>query len=269
LRPAAAYVPEDSQLIRLPNLAVEAPSAAELVRRLRGPWAPDFYPTYAGSALFPAKNMPNYGRDLAGDMYAGMAFLLCDRPLEEKRAVATHLCQFGLDSLGIKTSVGFDEDGHWLIGGAHACGRRGALAAFQDLCKIPALGTEHHNESHQTFFVDGECISKGTGYTQADLGLPEWAEQKARNVWTGRAAPNRDWFVNPYRRVAPTTWWGYAAYAQAVNPALATPAFLEFMQRFEEVQGGFVRSGSQEPYSLAYGAMGEFAHKVWLKAMKA
>lgn len=267
-RPERVLVPDDSVLNRLPKLAVKGPGAFQIASKLKGPWCPDFYPNFSGSALFPAKQMPNYGRDLAVVCGAAMAFLLCDETLEDKRTVATHLCQWGLDSLGIKTSVGFDEDEHWLTGGAHALGRRGALAALQHLCGVPALGTESHIESHDIFYVDQEVILKGQGYSQADLGMPEWAQQYDRRNWS---LVKKDWWADPYRRVVGCCLWGYAAFCEALDPTrnlLAPKYFLDYVHRFEKIQGDAVSSGSQSMSSLAYGELGEYARNVWLWATK-
>ena len=184
------YRESDLRTNRLANLtpSSNAPSWETVESWLSKTWAPDSgYGSRNSRYFHPANHMPDYGRDLCGQMYAAILRLNTAATLAEKRTTLLKVVQYGIDTLAItrlaaqvqfRTSGAQTYPGWWGdFGGAHGVGR-----------DLPALLTKH--------------LLGNPAELQAvwDLGPRWWGDMG--QIWVS----NGDAAQDPWRSAGLATW---------------------------------------------------------------
>lgn len=181
------------------------------------PWL-DHAPGWPTRYMHPIDNMPDYGRDFA-TLY-NEAALMCNTnlPLSQKKALAVHLVQIGIDFFGNVQGGAF-----WEGVGGHGSGRKlpilfaGALLGDREMLSIgvdyPSFrnlnGTcsAHFGEDCQTFYVAQTSATEINwgygGYGSQHLGMPEFGFSHVHY-------PVNDvvgWTTNSYRLCCTANAW--------------------------------------------------------------
>lgn len=209
------------------------------------PWI-EQNPSWEGRYLHPVKNQPDYGRDMAYRVGAGLLLLHLGYSKEQKELLLIRMVQYGIDIYGAARSGAV-----WSDLGGHNHGRKMPLllagVALQDPSIIEwADATKHmiFQEDRQTWYVTendvGRSLYDGDGrrrdqYLPSDVGVPEWGEQHTRQ-------PDRDgrnWDAY-YRDVVGFSTLGHwiAAKLMKVEDLWKWPAYFDYCERFWSIEKG-------------------------------
>lgn len=183
------------QLKDLPAPA-NTPDVNQLIRRVEKPWVDHAF-EYLGAMIHPSEHMPNYGRDMGNIIADASLAVNTAIPQEQKRKLATHLIQYGIDCTGVA-----DNGGGWRANGGHGLGRKWPIlfaGIMLDNAHMKNVGQwdrtfnqgVEFQEDQNYFYVGYDEIElthsdrwspdrrdikagKNVPYTEADLGMPEW-----------------------------------------------------------------------------------------------
>jgi hypothetical protein len=144
--------------------------------------------------------MPSYGREMATEINDAALVTLLNVP--NKDIVVLRLVQLGIDFNGIA-----DAGGGWSADGGHGSGRKwpiifaGYMLNDAHMLSIGDRSTTF-GEDCQTFYVSQADVNRGVGYSQADIGMPEWGIRHC--YWPEQDNP--DWSA-PYRECCTANAW--------------------------------------------------------------
>ena len=160
---------------------------------------------WTGRSIHPKTSMPDYGRDLASRLGEGSLMLMLDYSDAQKQRLVTNLVQVGIDLYGVADNGG---ERNWVPNGGHAQGRKWPILLAGTMLQDPAMANIGHRgeiffgEDAQTFYVTQREIDRGTGYSTADLGLPEFGIRHA----TDPSRNDKSWNA-PYRQCCTANSW--------------------------------------------------------------
>ena len=241
-------------LSRLGQLAAPegAPFTSELVQRFERTWL-DHVQGWTGRYLHPRENMPDYGRDLADLVSLAALVLQLDRPLAEKRVLAIHLTQLGIDLYGI-----VEAGGRFAADGGSGSGRKfpvllaGALLQDEKLSHCARDRKLAFAEDAQTFYVEqtspGVFNNGHGGYGASDMGLPEWGNRHADDP----RADKKPWTDDPHRlRGTANTWHGFvlAARIMRLREAWGHDALFDYIDRYMQTESPRTWTRSWNPFA--------------------
>jgi len=201
------------------------------------PWI-DHVSLWAGNYIHPARNMPNYGRELCDQVSTAALMLHLDVPDERKETLLVRFVQLGIDLWGI-----VQDGGSWPPAAGHMSGRKwpilfaGLLLADPDLSGVGLDPALEFGEDGQTFYVEETPPGSGRfnggqgGYGPEHAGLAEWGTAHARQLWNDDA----DWFGDPYRLCCTANaWWGelLAACVMGAKPLWNHDALFDYQERY-------------------------------------
>lgn len=174
----------DSQWSMLPNLSKpgNTPALASSIELVKKAWI-DHVPEWVGEHTRPLNNLSFYGRDIAEDMSIVACQLLLNYSYEEKRQLAIHLIQTGIDYYGM-----YLDGGQWHADGGHGSGRKfplvfaGLLLNHSGMKNIDKYYIDP--QSGQTGFRFGE---DGQTYYYDDPEIPEFINIETLEVAAGPA----------------------------------------------------------------------------------
>lgn len=223
------------------------PLLGDLVERFERTWL-DHVGGWTGRFLHPSQHMPDYGRDLADLVgQAALALQLEHKP-EQKRPLAIHLVQLGIDCAGIVRN-----GGRFLADGGSGSGRKfpvlfaGALLQDEELLRLAREDKFAFAEDAQTFVVaetsPGVWNGGHGGYGEDDAGLPEWGNRHHDDP----RLDSKSWTADPYRRCCTVNaWLGYvlAARIMGLQEAWGHDALFDYVDRYLQVEprGSWTRS---------------------------
>lgn len=238
--------------------ATGMPAFTTVMPSFERPWL-DHSPGWESRYFHPRLNMPDYGRDLASTFNEAALMCNTNAPLADRQALAIRLVQIGIDFWGNKSN------GCWWEGtGGHGSGRKfpilfaGRLLndaamlstgqAFLSQRALSGSNTTHFGEDCQTFFVEQTSATQINwghgGYSQADLGMPEYGFSHVS--W-----PNNDraiWTADSYRVCCTANAWIGAvlcARMMGLKQAWAHDALFDYTDRFAVTEpAGWTRSWS-------------------------
>jgi len=172
----------DLAIEALPTLSPVAgtPTIDEMMPKFQKVWL-DHVDNWVTRYACPSENLPNYGREIAAHYNAASLLLVLDLPDEEKRRLAIHLVQIGIDYYGLMKA-----GGEWgKNGGGLGSGRKWPtlLAGFLlDDAKMLSIGSDFSlpmaQEDCQTFFLTAAKASK---YPGRKVGDAVWGEHACWN----------------------------------------------------------------------------------------
>jgi hypothetical protein len=232
------------------------PAIDELTLRFERTWL-DHMQGWTGRYLHPRLHMPDYGRDLADLVGQAALVLNLDLPLEQKRPLAIHLVQLGIDNFGI-----VHNGGRFLADGGSGSGRKfpvllaGALLGDDALLRCAREQRFAFGEDAQTFVVaetkPGIWNSGHGNYGPEDVGLPEWGNRHNDDP----AHDNKTWTGDPYRRCCTAnTWLGFvlATHAMGLKQAWGHDPLFDYVDRYLQI----------EPRGEWTRAWSPFAERMW------
>ena len=231
------------------------PGLAVVERYFERPWI-DHVPLWLATALFPADNMPPYGREIATQIGEGALMLNLNFSNTRKEKLLVRYVQLGIDLYGIAKDGG---EKNWTGMGGHASGRKwpilfaGLVLNDPDMknigrTDIPDYGPSHpeyvhFGEDDQTFYVTQADVEATHGplwgpdrrdaqkipYEQEDIGLPEWGIVHAN----GPERSNKFW-VTAYRQVSSPGWGGFvlAAHIMKAQDLWNHDALFDYKDRY-------------------------------------
>ena len=241
----ARFSTDDLRYDLLPRLepVVGTGDITEMASEFERVWL-DHVGKWRGRYVHPYTAMPDYGRDLAALLGQGSLMLMLDFSNDEKQELLINYVQIGIDFYGI-----VEDGGHrnWTPDGGHAQGRKwpilfaGAVLDDRAMANIGAREEVAFGEDWQTFYVSQEDVDRGVGYTQDDLGLPEWGIRH-------RTDPLRDdpsWEAS-YRRSSTANSFGghvLSARIMGMQEEWNHDALFNYMDRYldKEEQGSWRR----------------------------
>lgn len=194
---------------KLKNLPAgpEAPDPQALARNFQRPWIDHVY-EFLGAMVHPSENMPNYGREIAGQINDAILALNLDFSQlpgsPGKDPLLIPIVQLGIDLAGIA-----DSGGGWPANGGHHQGRKlpilfAGVLLNDDHMKNVGKWETRFQDDEQTFIVSQADVEISNGpnwapdkrggepqpYTSADIGMPEWGIRHAdkpeadNKLWT-------------------------------------------------------------------------------------
>lgn len=201
--------------------------------------------------LHPQENMPWYGREMSGEIGDASLMLLLDR--SDKETLLVRFVQLGIDLYGIAQSGGY-----WAPNGGIATGRKFPIlfaGLMLNHSGMLGIGTSvMFQEDAQTFYIQETSpgvINYGYGgYTQADVGLPEYGIRHA----TIPSMDDKTWnCATCYRQINGTCMVGpvLAARILGLRTLWAHQARFDYQDRYMNTEIGSLRSWS------------EFAEQMW------
>lgn len=241
----------DLDLTRLARIEAVpgAPDPMALAARFERPWL-DHLAGWTSRYLHPRDNMPDYGRDLADLVGQGALVLQLDLPDAQKRPLAVHMVQLGIDLHGIVAN-----GGRFVADGGSGGGRKfpvllaGTLLQDAELLRTVRERKLAFAEDAQTFHVEetrpGEWNHGHGGYGPDDVGLAEWGNQHANDPSLDR----KPWNADPYRRCCTANaWHGFvlAARIMGLREAWGHEPLFDYVDRYMQIEapGAWTRSWS-------------------------
>ena len=241
------------------------PSKAEISAMVPPlPWF-EWAAVWSGNSMQPTDNTADgdkqYGRETAAKFGHVGLWLNTNQPLADKQPIAIQMVQNGIDIYNyVKFGGGFYHDG------GHKCGRKlplvlAAMMLNDSDLKTMAGNPDIFQEDTQVWFVKQSDVGRviwvappGDSwygreflqYTQADVGMPEWA---IRHRWEP-FNDNRSWSAT-YRSVVGPGMMGpwLAAYIMGAQGVWNHPAAFGYMERYHTISGDGGISGSQKNFN--------------------
>ncbi len=213
------------------------PSFAEVEAYFERPWL-DHVSIWAGRYIHPARNMPDYGREICDRVSTGALMLHLNVPDSMKETLLVRYVQLGIDLWGIA-----QDGGYWAAAAGHMSGRKwpilfaGLMLGDAGMSDIGFDSGIAFGEDGQTFYVQETPPGSGIynngygGYGSQHLGLPEWGTAHWRRPWWDDA----DWFGDPYRLCCTAhVWWGQllAAYIMGAKPLWNHDELFDYQDRY-------------------------------------
>lgn len=183
------------------------PSLHSVEAKFAAPWL-DHQRGWPQRMQHPSLNMPDYGREIHGEIGIGGLMLHLNFPVEQKQTLMIRYVQLGIDFYGIIKAGG---NWNWVGEGGHGGGRKWPILFAGMVLNDPemkSIGQKsgdylysngygpgncppdyvHFGEDDQTFYVSQLDVTLTNGpkwkpdtrngppspYTQTDIGLPEW-----------------------------------------------------------------------------------------------
>jgi hypothetical protein len=239
---------------------------AEVERYFERPWIESFK-GYPSEYAHPVDNQPNYGRDCAVQVGIGALMLHLNFSNSQKETLLVRYVQLGIDFYGVIQNRG---TGNWYPNGGHFHGKEwpiifaGLMLNDEGMKNVGAksgdyLDTDGYgagnpppdytrfSEVGQTFYVKetspGVYNYGDGGYTAADVNLPEWSFQHARDLST----ENKKWAYTgssdpislTYRRSGSAESW--AGFILATHIMNATELWnhkvqFDYQDRFMDIE---------------------------------
>lgn len=236
------------------------PSLAEVTGNFERPWM-EQNSSWTGRYLHPAKNQPDYGRDMARMLGRGLLSLHLNYTKAQKEMLYIRMVQYGIDVYGQAANGGVWED----LGG-HNQGRKmplilAGMALNNQKILAYASGSSKRifQEDLQTWKVTssdvGRTLYTADGrpreqYTSAHVGLAEWGEQHTRQ-------PNRDasnWNAY-YRDIVGSSIIGHALSAKlaGAESVWSHSPFFGYIDRFYSIEKSAIGTGLNDlqPFEAA------------------
>lgn len=169
------------------TLAASAPSLSYLEGKFDF-YSGDHYSGWNTDTRTPGYQHPGYGSFMAGIVSEAMTVLCSDIPMEDKRPLATKMCQWGLDLAGAFAS----GRENYMADGGHMLGRTPLLILTGKLLNISLLANP------QTLFASSLVESEGNQYyTETDAW---WCSGTPNYGWS------KHWTSDHFIASAPSTW---------------------------------------------------------------
>jgi len=252
----------DYSLLRTLAPVANTPALETVAKYFERPWL-DHRGGWLGRYQHPAKNMPDYGREIATQIGIGALMLHLDFSREQKAKLLHRYVQLGIDLYGVLINEGH---WNWHNDGGHGGGRKWPIlfaGLMLDDSPMKSIGDKsgnylyqggygpgncppdyvHFGEDDQTFYVAQFDVDITNGpkfkpdsrdaqqfpYTTADIGLPEWAIRHS----TSPQASNK-WLPTKYRAVAGPPFNGLAlpALLMDAKELWNNDAFFDYTDRY-------------------------------------
>ena len=252
----------DYSLLRTLAPVANTPALETVAKYFERPWL-DHRGGWLGRYQHPAKNMPDYGREIATQIGIGALMLHLDFSREQKAKLLHRYVQLGIDLYGVLINEGH---WNWHNDGGHGGGRKWPIlfaGLMLDDSPMKSIGDKsgnylyqggygpgncppdyvHFGEDDQTFYVAQFDVDITNGptfkpdsrdaqqfpYTTADIGLPEWAIRHS----TSPQASNK-WLPTKYRTVAAPPFNGLAlpALLMDAKELWNNNAFFDYTDRY-------------------------------------
>lgn len=217
------------------------PNLAPLRAKLASLWF-DTAVGWISQYQHPQRGLVGYYRGFTSEI--GTAALAANCAIDEatKRELAVRVVQIGIDNFAVMQS-----GARWGVNG-HCNGRKfptlfaGRMLGRADMLAAgttyrPDGGKVPFSEDGQTFYVsrdpDGRINGGHGGYTEADLGLPEWGNFHGEN----RASDSVVWNL-PYRVCCSANGWVGQVLAMRImglREAWAWPSYFDYQDRYMQV----------------------------------
>ena len=242
-----------SQLRRdlLPRLEApaEPPDLARYERYLERIWLDHLY-EWAGRAMHPLENMPDYGREITNIVSNVSLMLLLDDSENTCETLLLRFVQLGIDLYGITQS---DND-LWRANGGHHSGRKlpiifaGVLLDHDGMKHVKASFAE----DQQTYY--GEGYRGQTALWTISTSEARKHEHLPPEQWTGPPFKddNDGWKSEGYRRLNGPTWIGESLAARLIGAKeyWDRDVFFDYVDRWvAEAQDGAVDRETMKPTS--------------------
>jgi hypothetical protein len=185
----------------------KTPNPEELAKNFQRPWIDHVY-EFLGAMVHPSENMPNYGREIAGQINDAILALNLDFTQlpgsPSKDPLLIPIVQLGIDLTGIA-----DNGGGWSANGGHHQGRKLPILVAGVLLNDSHMKNAGHwktrfQDDEQTFIISDADVEISNGpnwapdkrggtpqpYTASDVGTPEWGIRHAdkpeadNKLWT-------------------------------------------------------------------------------------
>lgn len=207
-----------------------------------------FGPSWTGRYMHPVQHdNPNYGREIAHKLGAGMLLLNLNYTDAQKETLLIRMVQRGIDLYGILNTGG----GWWPDGGQNH-GRKGFVVlagAILNDSQILARVNGGFQEDGQHFYVSQADVTRAREagrepYTSAMIGMPEWGEKHSINA----ARDGSQWVIN-YRDINGVANMGaiLAARIMGIESLWNHPATFDYIDRFYAIEAANV---STSPNSI-------------------
>jgi len=180
----------DVDLTKLPSVVVlpaSAPSLEYLESKFEF-YAGDHYSGWNTDTRTPGFQHPGYGSHMAGLVSEAMTTLCSTMAMEDKRVLATRMCQWGLDLAGAFAS----GRENWEADGGHMLGRTPLMILAGHLLGIGDLANP------QTLFSANLVEADGNQYYSATDAW--WYDSTPVDAWA------KHWVRSGYVSSAPSTW---------------------------------------------------------------
>jgi len=276
----------DWSLLRNLPPVPNTPDISEVAAWFAAPWL-DHVSGWAGDQMHPAKNMPDYGREMHQQIGMAALMLHLDFPREQKETLLIRFVQLGIDLYGIAKN-----GGSWPGAGGHGGGRKwpilfaGLMLHDEGMQGIGARSGVNlyqfgygpgkmppdylrFGEDDQTLYVrqlDVEA-TKSTSwrpdrrnenplpYSIRDFGMPEWAIEHANDPYQSDASI---WAF--YRNVACPPFHGTALAALLTPGGKALwnhDAYFDYTDRYMQLTA---KGGRLEGW---WSNFGSFTRNMW------
>jgi hypothetical protein len=236
------------------------PSLADVEKYFERPWI-DFKGSASGRFQHPRENMPDYGREMSGQIGTAALMLHLDFTDQQKRNLLVRFVQYGIDLYGVIKAGGRQV---WYQDGGQGGGRKwpvlfaGLMLNNKEMKEvgIPELTNATENtavifgEDNTTFYVDQWILSQasaisaigGEPWIAADLGLPAYAKWRWPIKWFTSQADGRttrDWGASYQLCCHATAFTGFTLAAHFMNAKSIWnhDAFFDYMDRYISVEG--------------------------------
>ncbi len=208
----------DIDLTVLPSsivLPVSAPSISYLESKFEF-YSGDHYSGWSTDTRTPGFQHPGYGSYMAGLVSEAMTTLCSDIPMEDKRLLATRMCQWGLDLAGAFSS----GRENYMADGGHMLGRTPLLILTGKLLGIPSL------ENPQTLFSSNLVEAEGNQYYTDTSAW--WCSGSPDYAWA------KHWTTSAYVSSAPSAWtpaeiFDFSYFDQTVGAQVGSMLSLKLM----------------------------------------
>lgn len=244
----------------------KTPTLEAVADYFAAPWL-DHFPGWRNDYLHPSLNMPNYGREIHGQIGVGALMLHLDFEPEQKETLLCRFVQLGIDFYGIVADGGLAA---WIGEGGVAGGRKwpilfaGLMLNDLDMKGIGQKSGDylyengygpshcppdyiHFGEDDQTFYISQFDVditnsdafapdardTEKIPYTASDIGTPEWGIAHST-----KPEVSNKWLPTKYRGVAGPPFNG-TALAALLTPGGKTlwnhNAYFDYTDRYHEM----------------------------------
>ncbi len=263
------------------------PTLADVTAQFAAPWI-EHDGGWTATALRPAANMPNYGREMHTAIGTAALMLHLNFTDAQKEKLLIGFVQCGIDLYAVATNGG---NGNWVGEGGQGGGRKwpilfaGLMLHDDALKSIGAKSGDYlyqngygpgnvppdyiaFGEDDQTFYVAQSDVDVTHGptwnpdsrdavrtpYDVCDIGLPEWGITHSRWPYT-----SNKWWYTEYRTVAGPPFHGTALAALLMNGAKALwnhNAYFDYTDRY------MTMTAANGPYP-GWRSMSPFTANMW------
>ena len=204
---------------------VGTPNITDVEAYFEKPWI-DHVPNWLGRYHHPTDNMPDYGREMAGQISVGALMLNLNYTNAQKEKLLVRFVQLGIDFYGVIQDGG---QNNWPPNGGHESGRKWPILFASIMLGNSGMGsigqsaTVQFGEDGQTFYIAQSDInlvhnpdtrtSPAVPYAQGDLGLPEWGIVHSNDP----TQDNNHWETVYRQCCTALSWNGFVLAAHIMN----------------------------------------------------